>query len=133
MAVRARTKLDAILDHARRSVPFYAALIPETKAMRGKDALNEVPVLDRSDLQRAGARLWSTHGDSSTWRVVRTSGTTGEPVSVLVDEDTRVAEAMVLAEHVDRCLANDAWRQRTLFHVTVHAGAGSSVMAAPSG
>jgi len=102
-------------------------------AVTGEDVLNELPVLNRSDLQTEGARLWSTQGDSSTWRLVRTSGTTGEPVSVLVDEDTRLAEGMALAEHIDRCLGPDAWRQRTLFHVTLHAGAASSVMSAPSG
>jgi phenylacetate-coenzyme A ligase PaaK-like adenylate-forming protein/predicted nucleotidyltransferase len=102
------------------------------RAVSGEDVLNELPVLTRSDLQRQGARLWSRQGDSSTWRLVRTSGTTGEPVSVLVDEDTRSAEAMVLAGHIDRCLDTDTWRQRTLFHVTLHAGA-STVTSAPSG
>jgi phenylacetate-coenzyme A ligase PaaK-like adenylate-forming protein len=124
-------KLELLLEYARRTCPFYAARIPEGGARSAEGTLAALPVLTRSDLQRERARLWSTEGDPSTWRLVRTSGTTGEPLEVVLDEEAREAEAIALAEHVDRCLGDRTWRTRTLFHLALHVGAASGAMPAP--
>jgi phenylacetate-CoA ligase len=125
------TKLELLLDHARRTSPFYAARIPDDTARSADEVLATLPVLTRSEVQRGRARLWSAEGDVSRWRRVRTSGTTGEPLEVVLDEDARNAEAIALADHVDRWLGTGAWRSRTLFHLALHVGASSGSMPAP--
>jgi len=125
------TKLAALLDHARRTSPYYATRLASLGERSAEDVLAGLPLLARSEVQREKARLWSSEGDSSTWRVVRTSGTTGEPLEVVLDEEARRVEALAFADHIDRCLGSSAWRDRTLFHLPLHVGAASGAMAAP--
>ena len=55
----------------------------------------------------------------------------GRPIEIVLDEEARRVEALVLAEHIDRCLGTGTWRRRALFHLTLHAGAASGSMPAP--
>jgi phenylacetate-CoA ligase len=131
MVTGTSASLERLLDHARRTVPFYAARLSGIANRPAADVLADLPLLSRYDIRREGPRLWSAAGDPSTWRAVRTSGTTGEPLEVLIDEEARLAEAFTLANHVDRSLRTRAWRQRTLFHLTLHVGSASGAMPAP--
>jgi|LNFM01.2.fsa_nt_gb phenylacetate-CoA ligase len=76
-------QLSAVVDHARRTVPFYrdrfGGLPP------GPAVLQTLPLLTRRDIQDAGQRLRSTAipPQFGGTHENRTSGATGEPVSVL--------------------------------------------------
>ena len=77
LAAAQRRQLQALLDHARKTVPFYRGRLPE----RVEDWA-DVPILRREDIQDAGDSLLSEklpdgHGDR---RHTHTSGSTGKPV-----------------------------------------------------
>lgn len=81
-------QLGALLDHAARHVPFYAARLAAA-GYRPGDALSEstwhqIPVLTRREVQENGRALDSTavpteHG---TANLVSTTGSTGTPITV---------------------------------------------------
>ena len=123
-----------LLDHARRTSPFYADRIPHDlgSAADAERLLAGIPLLSRQDIQRQGPRLWSTEGAGrGDWRVVRTTGTTDEPVEVIVDDRGRRTEAAALAAHIDRCLGTPDWRERDIIHLALHPGASSTALPSP--
>jgi phenylacetate-coenzyme A ligase PaaK-like adenylate-forming protein len=122
-----------VLAHARRTSPFYADRIPHDlgSPAEAERLLVSLPLLSRRDIQQHGPRLWSREGASRDWRIVRTTGTTDEPVEVIVDEGSRRAEAAALAAHIDRCLGTPEWRERDVVHLTLHPGASSTALPSP--
>lgn len=127
MTVSARPdSLAALLDFARRTVPFYGDRIPEHAG-----SLGAMPVLTRQDVHKAGPRLWSTEGDRSLWRRMRTTGTTGEPLEIVLDAGAQRQELVELERHLDRLLGPGVpWRTRDVVHLTLHRS--SSTRSVPS-
>lgn len=132
MNVRQEEKLRALLEHARRSTARYANLLPQiTESSNPFELLNQLPLLTKQELRREKARLYSTTGDTSSWRVASTTGTTGEPVDVVLDERSRKVETAVLADHFDRRIGTVDWRTRNVIHLVLHAGATSRAVPSP--
>jgi phenylacetate-coenzyme A ligase PaaK-like adenylate-forming protein len=126
-------RLHSLLDHARNNTPYYAGLLPpvgEPFPENIFDYLGLLPLLSKRTIQSNHARFWSLAGDTSQWRRVKTSGTTGEPVGILWDPEARVIEANLFALHVDRCLGSPHWRRGKIFHLTLHTTAASCVIPA---
>jgi len=100
--------LAELLRYARRAVPYYQTRIPagpldETTAAR---VLAGLPVLSRAEVRAQRGRLWSTEGDARTWKRIRTTGTTGEPLKVVLDPPAQQQELAVLAAHADDLLGS---------------------------
>jgi phenylacetate-CoA ligase len=86
---RQRSALEAIVRHARDHVPFYRDTGRLDPLFTRDDTIDwdrwgEIPLLTRNDVQRAGEDLRAEllppgHGECTA---VRTSGSTGEPVTV---------------------------------------------------
>jgi phenylacetate-CoA ligase len=133
MQQQAALPLRLLLLHARHNNPYWATRLPALpdNVTDARQLLSGIPLLTRGDLRRERLRLCSTDGDPSTWRAVRTTGTTGEPVEVVVGDEARRAELQAVAGHVDRCLGAADWRRRDLIHLTLHAGARSGTVPSP--
>lgn len=123
-------RLWALLEHARHSTVRYANLLPRSIGPDPFKLLKQLPPLSKQDVRREKARLYSTAGDTSSWRVASTTGTTGEPVEVVLDRQARECEMSVLEHHFDKCVGPREWRARNVMHLVMHAGAASH--AAPS-
>jgi phenylacetate-CoA ligase len=100
------SQLRALLAHARRHSPFYAARLAgfEPASFSSlRECLAAIPVLRRADLQSHRADIdcsWlpPEHGELS---VVRSTGSTGEPVSVRrTGLNALIWMAMTLREHL---------------------------------
>jgi len=92
-----RRQRDALRAHARNTVPHYSDL------PAWDDAWSALPVLERPTVQAAGSRLRSaaTPKAHGTWQIVRTSGSTGQPVEVEKTAYTGVlTKALMLREHL---------------------------------
>jgi phenylacetate-coenzyme A ligase PaaK-like adenylate-forming protein len=123
-----------LLEHARTQTAYGSALLGPAAGATPESApglLAGLPVLTRADLRREGFRLQARQGDTGTWRLLRTTGTTAEPAEVVLDAGARAAEALSLAAHVRRCLGSDDWRARDLLHLALHGGASSRAMPSP--
>jgi len=116
------TALAAQLRHARDHVPHYQTSLQglEITAANAASVLGRLPLLRRSDIRTARARLWSSAGTADGWRTVRTSGTTGTPLEVVLDETAQHAERATLNRLVTDVLGTTA---RTVFHLVLHASA----------
>lgn len=81
------TQLSALLDHARRTVPFYRDRLAHLAPERGMDAAawRAIPRLTRADIQAAGDQLASTEIPAEHGAVTEifTSGSTGTPIRSL--------------------------------------------------
>jgi hypothetical protein len=129
-----RERLVDLLDHARRATSYFARRLPPPEQPLPEDVLavlRGLEPLSRQDVRRHRVRLFSESGDPSTWRGVRSTGTTGEPVEVVLDDRARAAEAAVLGEHVDRTLGSDRWRGGDLIFLALHEGAMSRAQRSP--
>ncbi|MCP5156728.1 MAG: phenylacetate--CoA ligase family protein [Ectothiorhodospiraceae bacterium] len=100
-------ELGDLLRHAVETVPHYRArkalYAPEGDGALAEAQLARLPVLQRAEVQALGAALHSArvpaeHGPSAT---LRTSGSTGAPVEVLVTHlATAFNAAVVLRDHL---------------------------------
>ena len=124
-------RLLALIEYASKSTVYYANLYASLGSPNPFDFLKRVPPLTRNDLQRERVKLCSFSADSSSWKTVRTSGTMGEPVEVILDGRSKQVESSVLGDHFDRCLDSTAWRTQNLFHLALHAGARSYARSSP--
>ncbi|MEU7054986.1 hypothetical protein [Streptomyces sp. NPDC046197] len=112
--------LARLLGHARSHVPHYQASIPPGP-VTGADAiatLRRLPLLGREEVRRQRPRLWSAEGDPRRWRTVHTTGTTGPPLEIVVDDAAQQAEAASLFRHVER--VTGARSGYAVFHLTLH-------------
>lgn len=93
-------QLSAVIDHARRTVPYYRDRFGGLPA--GPLALQALPLLTRRDIQDAGHGLRSTAvpPQFGASHENRTSGATGEPVTVLRTAlDALLWQANTLRDH----------------------------------
>jgi phenylacetate-CoA ligase len=85
-------QLEALLDHALGTVPYYrrklAGMGHEPGEELTRPTWETLPLLTRTDIQGAGAELHSTHVPERHGRISKTStsGSTGSPVTTLKTE-----------------------------------------------
>lgn len=121
-------KIGTLLNHARRSVPYYQTILPlPAEPLPGDlyDYLESLPLLSRQIIQKEKARLISIVGDTSTWLKAQTSGTNGEPLEIILNSESHAVEAVLLALHIEACLGSTSWRAGKVFHLTLHPGSRS--------
>ncbi|WP_405616546.1 phenylacetate--CoA ligase family protein [Streptomyces sp. NBC_01508] len=125
------TALAELLDHARRYVPYYQRLIPQTPVTldNAVAVLRRLPLLQRDKVRRERPRLWSTEGDPLRWRTVHTTGTTGSPLEIVVDEAAQRAELASLIRHVESHVG--ARTGFAILHLTLHLASVSRTSVAP--
>jgi len=81
--------LSQLALEASDNVPYYHALFQklqlDTAALAGSDWLSTLPILNREDIQSNFSQLISPHYSTEQGNagIVKTSGTTGQPVEVL--------------------------------------------------
>ncbi len=126
-------ELGRLLTHARRTVPHYQGLIAANEVTQhdALKVLRSLPLLTREQVRAEKPRLWSTVGDPYAWKTVRTSGTTGIPIEVAVDETAQLAELASMARQIDACMANGDWREHLVMHLTLHWAANSRTAPSP--
>lgn len=126
--------LRELLEHCRRHTAYYARSLPPPEHPLPDDIAGlfaRLPLLSRHDVQSAKAALRSVESDPAACWIVRSSGSTGEPVEVVVDEGSRAAEATVLAAQVDRVLRDSRWRDHDWMHLALHPEASSRAILSP--
>src|SRR4051812_9706221 len=111
-------RLELLLDHAARSVPFYRDSLARCGLERGLtlEAWRRLPILRRIDVQRHARALRATQLPTGHQhvRAVSTSGSTGTSITVDTTECARLMwMAALLREH--------AWHGRDLMakHVAI--------------
>jgi phenylacetate-CoA ligase len=80
--------LTELVSKAAANVPFYRSRGLEGIAFDSFDQLREIPILSKSEVQRAGRALVSNHYKRSRLIEVHTGGTTGKPLAIYCDRDT---------------------------------------------
>ena len=100
-------QIGRLLDHCLDAVPFHAERLARAGYRRGAavdgDLWRRIPVLTRSEVQDAGAALWSSrdpegHGERVTFA---SSGSTGRPVSGVQTELARLYfDSITLRDHL---------------------------------
>ncbi|HCL79911.1 MAG TPA: hypothetical protein DIC53_08090, partial [Synergistaceae bacterium] len=94
-----RARLTDLLLHAGRTVPFYRNRIdPDLAKSDPFEALRALPIVKRWDLMGERARDRTSQDTLGTLRSMTTSGTTGEPLTVLMDsgyEDWNTASLLL--------------------------------------
>ena len=96
-------QLEALFSHAREHVPFYLQRLPSVVPGLGSAEWLRLPELTRDDLQQSRAELRAKRVPAEHGRVAetRTSGSTGQPVSVLRTGLSQLLwEAFTLREHL---------------------------------
>jgi phenylacetate-CoA ligase len=76
-------KLRTIVDHASRTVPFYRDRLPEIRCW---DEFLNVPLLTKADIRNSFDDLRSSNYRDQPLHEKKTSGSTGVPLRVLLDE-----------------------------------------------
>jgi phenylacetate-CoA ligase len=89
-------RLRAIVEHAYRQVPYYAALfrrigLVPSDIRRARD-LDALPILDRETVRREGPRLRAENSGRYSPVAVETSGTTGQRLILLMDKPSNALE-----------------------------------------
>ncbi len=91
--VRAKqlVRLQAVLQHAWQTVPYYqrvwSAAGVHPSDVKTLDDLRHFPILTKTDIREHNDDLRSTAFDPSQLRVKKTSGSTGVPLRVYLDEN----------------------------------------------
>jgi phenylacetate-CoA ligase len=83
-----RTRLNRLLTHCERSVPYYSALLSDSKGSYHHEPekfLRELPILTKQSLRHDFQRLISTDIARRRWRYNTSGGSTGEPVKFIQD------------------------------------------------
>lgn len=101
-----REKINSLLDHAVRHVPYYRRLAEAGETPRAIDRPEEmtsVPILTKEIIRREGEALIAENVPSKHMRPNATGGSTGEPVHFWCDSDEFFAKNA--AEHWSMTLA----------------------------
>lgn len=127
----ALTTLAELLEYSRRHVPHYQSLVPPGPVTRENAVavLRCLPLLRRAAVRSERPRLWSAEGDARRWRRVHTTGTTGAPLEVVVDDAAQHAELAALVRHVRRHLGGHAGL--AIMHLTLHLASTSRASLSP--
>ena len=82
--------VQAMLRHAYATVPYYRQRLDEAglppQRVRDWDDFRRVPVLTKADIRAQGDRMLSDRYDKAALHAKRTSGSTGVPLDVWLDE-----------------------------------------------
>lgn len=81
-------QLRRVVEHARRTVPFYMNRLPAGEPAT-LSALAAIPVLTKAEVRAAGRAMISRTADPAALLEVHTGGTTGTPLTVYCDRATR--------------------------------------------
>jgi phenylacetate-CoA ligase len=107
VAARALERLRRMLAHARDTVPLQASRLAQAgvvpERVRGLDDLAGLPVTTRHDVAARASELTSRAVPEAERVVIRTGGTSGEPVPFVQDRDAvawKDATALVLRERL---------------------------------
>jgi len=96
-------KLRKLIEHAYATVPYYRDLFRHlhlyANDLRCLKALQNLPVLSKAALRKHFRSLQSTFADSYGAHLIRTSGTSGEPVTFLLDTPSNVLEFVYYWRH----------------------------------
>src|SRR3954447_5383090 len=96
-------QLRRIVEHAHATVPYYRDLFQRLHLrpndFRSPADLQKLPVLSKTMVRKHFPDLQSTCADSYDAHLVRTSGTSGEPVSFLLDTPSNVLEFVYYWRH----------------------------------
>lgn len=76
-------KLNSLIDHARRNVPYYRDILP--REIRSLDELDTIPFLEKENLRSKHYSLFTKYGHLQ--RTKTSGGSTGAPVSVLKNSE----------------------------------------------
>jgi phenylacetate-coenzyme A ligase PaaK-like adenylate-forming protein len=125
-----KDKLRTLLNHARKYCPYFTFLPPLDKEKSIIEYLHKIPLLSRQIVQSQQARLLSSTGDTNGWRKIQTTGRTGEPVKVILSQESQATDAVLLSMHVDNLLGAQDWREGRIYHLTLHAGSASRTIRA---
>jgi len=94
-----RSRLEALLDHCRREVPFYRERLDRVAGdarSLAREAFASIPVLEKREIAAAGERLVARGGPAAAGRgratTVTSGGTTGPPVRLLIDAEAHDAQ-----------------------------------------
>lgn len=82
-----RDALNAMLAHARATVPFHATRIP-TEPLAALQELVGIPLMTKADMRLGGRELVSSDYAQDTLVEVHTGGTTGTPLTIYCDRAT---------------------------------------------
>lgn len=87
-------KLRKIIQYAGKHVPYYRELFAQigldTKSFRGRDDLHKIPLLDKETLRTRPEEFISDEAGKLNCRTEKTSGSTGTPLEILLDEESRI-------------------------------------------
>jgi phenylacetate-CoA ligase len=107
-------QLQALIDHAKQTVPFYQQTLKTIPALEANpltlETFQTLPLLQRDDLQSQNKTFRSSTAlpkDHLPVNAARTSGSTGKPVDIL---NTQITELFYRGLN----LRNHLWHQRDL-------------------
>lgn len=84
----AERQLHALLDHARRAVPYYRAVAPRARSDENPVAqLRAFPILTKDIIRSEFKSLLSSDLDSRHWYYNTSGGSTGEPTRLVQDRE----------------------------------------------
>ena len=93
---RQLSSLKKILDHAHENVPFYQKIFSEIDIdlndFNSLADLNMLPIIEKGQLRTEPDDFRAENFAIYSPGVVKTSGSTGEPLEFLIDQNTRIAE-----------------------------------------
>lgn len=122
------SRLSDLLKYSKKYVPYYSYALPEIDQSFSTDLesyYSKIPLLSREIVRANHARLLSSEGDTSAWRKVYTTGTTGALAEFVLDITAQLSEVFLFARHLDHKLGNKDWREDAVFHLALNAGATS--------
>ncbi len=105
LSARQNEQLSALIAHHARHTPSFRARLSQAgvKTIAGADDLRRLTPLTRRDVQTAGASFFATHVPQAHLPIghVKTSGSTGEPVTVHKTAVNRLFwAALAVRDHV---------------------------------
>jgi phenylacetate-CoA ligase len=117
-----RQNLIELLDYARQNVPYYQNIINELGNSYKEDPfdyLRQMPVLSKEVIRTHFDELKSSDLSKRKWFLNASSGSTGEPVEVIQDQEymTRIAPmTLMFAKYAGR----DVGQRQVMFWGSIH-------------
>ena len=97
-------QLEILLAHCYRHVPFYRNWFNERglshKDIQSLDDLKKLPIIDKQVLRESGSDFVADNAPFFNTGTARTSGSTGAPLTLIVDESARAFERALSALHL---------------------------------
>jgi phenylacetate-CoA ligase len=103
-------QLRLVLEHAERNVPYYhdvfKAVGLRSQEVKDLGALRRLPVLTKDIIRKEGERMIASDQASYRPGKASTTGSTGRPLSFLLDQQTREVELAAVWRHYLGCGAS---------------------------